>query len=617
MDGTSYLQATARERIALLADAATFDEFATPARQGASPYLALLGAPTAFDDGVAVGRARIGGMPVFIAAQDGAFMGGAIGEVHGAKITGLLRRAVAERPRAVLLLADSGGVRLHEANAGLVGVAEVLRAVLDVRAAGIPVIALVGGANGAFGGMGIVARCCNAVIMSEHGRLAMSGPEVIESAQGKEEFDAADRALVWRTAGGKHRRLLGDCHALVDDDVAAFRAATLAAMAAGVADGRGGAALTPALLEQEHALLASRLARFGHLRDPLEIWQALGVPDADAIPAMPVAAFNAMAGTIAEHAAAHGGDAPFPAGAGNDGHAGAMNATGIAADTGAAGASGAAGCGNTDRTGDTAGAAGAGCTGGAGDLGRDTGTAPDNWRPVAARLFPDGHRIVQRGAFLCGGASAGGQPVAVIGTCGHTPIGVEIALAQARAVLDTMSAHPGRPIVLLVDTQGQRLRHRDEMLGIHGYMAHLGKALDLARRRGHRIVALVYGQALSGGFVTSGLMADACYALPHAAIRVMALPAMARIIKVPLARLEQLAQAHPVFAPGPENCLRMGGLAAIWDDAVPLHEALAQALRDCPPRDLRAAWGLQRRGRLLAAPVIDAISGDAAAARCA
>jgi malonate decarboxylase gamma subunit len=34
-------------------------------------------------------------------------------------------------------------------------------------------------------------------------------------------------------------------------------------------------------------------------------------------------------------------------------------------------------------------------------------------------------------------------PVAVIGTTGHTPIGVEIALAQAKAVLRTVRDHPG------------------------------------------------------------------------------------------------------------------------------------------------------------------------------
>jgi malonate decarboxylase beta subunit len=102
------------------------------------------------------------------AAQEGGFMGGAVGEVHGAKLVGLLKRAIRGRRRRGPA-AGTGGVRLHEANAGLIAVSEVMRAVLEARAAGIPVIVLVGGANGCFGGMGIVARCANTVIMSEEG----------------------------------------------------------------------------------------------------------------------------------------------------------------------------------------------------------------------------------------------------------------------------------------------------------------------------------------------------------------------------------------------------------------------------------------------------------------
>ena len=52
---------------------------------------------------------------VFVAAQEGEFMGGGVGEVHGAKLVGMLRRALRDKPDAVLLLAEPGGVRLHEA----------------------------------------------------------------------------------------------------------------------------------------------------------------------------------------------------------------------------------------------------------------------------------------------------------------------------------------------------------------------------------------------------------------------------------------------------------------------------------------------------------------------
>jgi len=286
----SYQEATARERLQHLFDAGSFAEFIPPSARVTSPHLAQLNAPVAFDDGVAIGRALLGGVPVYVAAQEGAFMGGAVGEVHGAKLVGLLRKAIADKMAAVVLLVESGGVRLHEANAGLIAVSEVMRALLDARDAGVAVIALVGGANGAFGGMGIVTRCANVVIMSEEGRLAMSGPEVIETANGVEEFDSRDRALVWRTSGGKHRYLMGDCQRIVADDIAAFRAAAQEAVAALAG---GATALTLEALEAEQRMLEARLNDYGALPDPVDIWSAMHMPDAANIPMLDVDSFVA------------------------------------------------------------------------------------------------------------------------------------------------------------------------------------------------------------------------------------------------------------------------------------------------------------------------------------
>jgi malonate decarboxylase beta subunit len=288
----SYAECSARERLALLLDTGSFHEWLPPSERVMSPHLAQLGVPSAFDDGVAVGRALLDGQSVFVAAQEGAFMGGGVGEVHGAKLVGLMQRALRDRPAAVLLLAESGGVRLHEANAGLIAVSEVMRALLDVRATGIPVVMLIGGANGCFGGMGIVARCADHIVMSDVGRLAMSGPEVIEASHGVDEFDSRDRALVWRTTGGKHRWLTGDCDALVEDDVAAFRAAAIAAIDASKP-------LTLEALEQEHALLTKRL----HALDTTDttdrdeaalLWSALGIADAQQVPELSVEAVRAL-----------------------------------------------------------------------------------------------------------------------------------------------------------------------------------------------------------------------------------------------------------------------------------------------------------------------------------
>ncbi|ALG73767.1 malonate decarboxylase subunit gamma [Azospirillum thiophilum] len=226
------------------------------------------------------------------------------------------------------------------------------------------------------------------------------------------------------------------------------------------------------------------------------------------------------------------------------------------------------------------------------------------------RLFPDGHDVAVDGVYFDGTGRVFGTNVSVIGTLDNAPIGIELAFRMAGAVLEVVRSHPGRPILLLVDTQGQRLSHRDELLGINGYMAHLAKCIDLARRSGHRILGLVYGQAVSGGFLATSLLADRCYALPDAEIRVMNLPAMARVTKIPLDRLTELSAVSPVFAPGVENYRRMGAIAALWDGD--LAACLAEALAAPTDGDPRRALGEERGGRLMARMVADRVRRDAA-----
>jgi malonate decarboxylase beta subunit len=283
----SWYEASARQRIAALMDSHSFAEFVGPAERETSPHLAIFDMPEQFDDGIVVGRARLGGRPVLVAAQEGRFMGGAIGEVHGAKLVGLLRAARAEG-RDVLLLFDTGGVRLQEANAGELAIAEIMRALILVRLAGLHVIGLIGGRAGCYGGGGLIAGCCSALIVSEQGRIGVTGPEVIETNRGVEEFDSKDRALVWRTMGGKHRYLVGGADRFVEDTAPSFRQAALGALPKA-------AKLELATLCAEQARLERRLARFGDKTDAAAIWAALGIDDADGVPALAAQTFMAVA----------------------------------------------------------------------------------------------------------------------------------------------------------------------------------------------------------------------------------------------------------------------------------------------------------------------------------
>jgi len=102
----SYYEANARQRLLGVLDPNSFRELLPPGERAVSPHLPRLDLPVAFDDGVIVGKGKLEGRPVLAAAQEGGFMGGAVGEVHGAKLTGLFERAIDEQPAAVLLFSN-------------------------------------------------------------------------------------------------------------------------------------------------------------------------------------------------------------------------------------------------------------------------------------------------------------------------------------------------------------------------------------------------------------------------------------------------------------------------------------------------------------------------------
>lgn len=228
-----------------------------------------------------------------------------------------------------------------------------------------------------------------------------------------------------------------------------------------------------------------------------------------------------------------------------------------------------------------------------------------NAQTLIATLFPRGHDVIFDGPLIAGIARVGERRVNVIGTQDETAIGVELALRLAAAVLEACRKHPAEPLVLLIDTCGQRLSRRDELLGINAYMAHLAKCLHFARRMGSPIIGLAYNEAVSAGILATTLFADDCYALPETHIRVMNLLAMSRVMKVSLDRLQHLAQTSPVFAPGVENFLAMGAVRAVWTGN--LSKCLEHALNEPGNWRQRRLEGERRGGRLLANRVTERI----------
>lgn len=232
----SFIELNARERANVLMDVGSAREF-RPFDRIESPWLAAQGITPQADDGCVVIKGRIAGQAAVAVALEGAFQGGSIGEVSGAKMTAALEFAAEDNARGIptsaVILLETGGVRLQEANLGLAATAEVMNAVLMLRRHA-PVICLTAGTVGCFGGMGLVAGLASYVVMTREGRLSMNGAEVIQEENGIEEFDPSDRALIWAIHGGEQRQALGLVDALVEDDVNAIASAVQALIRKGV-----------------------------------------------------------------------------------------------------------------------------------------------------------------------------------------------------------------------------------------------------------------------------------------------------------------------------------------------------------------------------------------------
>jgi malonate decarboxylase beta subunit len=233
----SFIELSARERARALLDAGTFRELLGPFDRIESPWLPMQGIVCQADDGVVIARGTIDGEPAVVAAIESAFQGGSIGEVSGSKIAGALELALRDCERGTIVrpvvLFETGGVRLQEANLGLAVIAEMQAAIVALRRH-VPVVGVIAGMVGCFGGMSLAAALCSYLIVTKPGRLGMNGPEVIEQEAGIEELDSSDRRRIWQLIGGEQRAATGLADVLVQDDTTAIPDAVRQAFARGV-----------------------------------------------------------------------------------------------------------------------------------------------------------------------------------------------------------------------------------------------------------------------------------------------------------------------------------------------------------------------------------------------
>lgn len=236
-DDRSFIELKARQRAQALLDEGSYRELLDPFEGVMSPWLGAQGIVPQADDGMVVAKGTINGKPAVVVAIEGAFQGGSMGEVSGAKMAAALELAAEDNrngiPTQAVLCLETGGVRLQEANLGLAAIADIHAAIVDLRRY-TPVIGIVAGTVGCFGGMSIAAALCSYLIVTREARLGLNGPQVIEQEAGIEEYDSRDRPFIWSMTGGEVRYQRGLVEALVGDGVNAVKAAMNEALAKGV-----------------------------------------------------------------------------------------------------------------------------------------------------------------------------------------------------------------------------------------------------------------------------------------------------------------------------------------------------------------------------------------------
>jgi malonate decarboxylase gamma subunit len=227
---------------------------------------------------------------------------------------------------------------------------------------------------------------------------------------------------------------------------------------------------------------------------------------------------------------------------------------------------------------------------------------------ILTSLFPGGHDVTnENGVVLRSGPLRSGGRVVVIGVADRTAVGVNEAIRLSRHLLNAMEQGGGL-ILVLVDSDSQRMSKRDELLGLNEFLAHLAKCLIYADMQGRHTVGLLYGHTAAGAFLATALATRVLVALPGAEPAVMDLPSMSKVTKLSIDVLKEKAKSTPVFAPGLDNLALTGAILATWDEKTSLAEQLEALLGNTQDdRDQRDHLGKIRNGRPKAADIAERV----------
>lgn len=222
----SFVELNGRQRAFALVDKGSGRELVGPEEDMISPHLEPQNIVPESDDGIILVKGKLDGKNVVIISIEGKFQGGGIGEVSGAKIVAALEETIKDNKNGKkvypIIILDTGGVRLQEANYGLLSISEIQNSVIALKKY-VPVIGLVPGRVGSFGGMSITSAILSYLITTKKARIALNGPEVIEQEAGVREFDSSDKNLIWNTLGTRQRVKTGIADEIVKDNISVIK----------------------------------------------------------------------------------------------------------------------------------------------------------------------------------------------------------------------------------------------------------------------------------------------------------------------------------------------------------------------------------------------------------
>jgi acetyl-CoA carboxylase carboxyltransferase component len=131
---------------------------------------------------VLAGAGLVHGRPIFCYSQDPGFLGGSLGAAHADSIVRVLDLA-GRAGAPVVGFVESGGARLQEGHAALAGYGRIFRR--SVQLAGeVPQITIVPGISA--GGGAYSPALTDFVILTEAGRMFLTGPKIVRAALGEE-----------------------------------------------------------------------------------------------------------------------------------------------------------------------------------------------------------------------------------------------------------------------------------------------------------------------------------------------------------------------------------------------------------------------------------------------